>query len=171
MATDYVTVASVRLQIKDGHPTCDHLRTEIRYVWRGNAKHFVRQCMTCGIEVAGIKKGGSEMRHMAEVLAKDESLHNAWQQAITEYWDNYHAGQQRERQEDYDDYVSPYNEEWQYKRQLVFRRDKHVCQICGGYGNTVHHLTYDHFKNEFLFELVCLCQPCHEQYYKKTVVR
>ncbi len=53
---------------------------------------------------------------------------------------------------------------WLEKRSAVIKRAGHHCEGCGVYlgeKGQVHHLTYDHWKQEFLFELVYLCADCH----------
>lgn len=63
--------------------------------------------------------------------------------------------------ENYKDYLrSP---EWRRKRKLVLKRDLYICQACLVNSATeVHHITYEHVFNEFLFELVSVCRHCHE---------
>lgn len=53
--------------------------------------------------------------------------------------------------------------EWKNKRKLVLCRDDNTCQICGikEVIFDVHHLSYDRFGNEYLFDLVTLCKNCH----------
>jgi len=63
----------------------------------------------------------------------------------------------------YDRYMN--SPEWQVKRRRVIARDHGQCQICDVIGNHVHHLTYVHLENEYLFELVLLCRGCHKEHY------
>lgn len=59
------------------------------------------------------------------------------------------------------------SKEWAEKRNLVLKRDNNICQACLIASATdVHHLTYLHFKNEFLFELISVCKKCHEEIHK-----
>jgi hypothetical protein len=60
---------------------------------------------------------------------------------------------------DYYDYIN--SDQWKEKRLQALERDKYSCQICKGNATEVHHLTYAHFKNEYLFELISLCNKCH----------
>lgn len=54
--------------------------------------------------------------------------------------------------------------EWKAKRELVIKRCGGVCEGCGLQPVTeVHHSTYRHFGDEFLFELRGLCQGCHDR--------
>ncbi len=57
--------------------------------------------------------------------------------------------------------------EWRYKRDLVLKRDKYLCQDClTNPATQVHHKTYrntDFTGMEPAFDLVSLCRPCHER--------
>ena len=54
--------------------------------------------------------------------------------------------------------------EWEIRRKLVLNRDKYICQSClSNKATQVHHLTYKHFKNEPLFDLISICEFCHLQ--------
>lgn len=54
--------------------------------------------------------------------------------------------------------------QWAAKRADVLSRDNYMCHGCGHREATqVHHLTYEHAGNEFLFELVSVCRTCHER--------
>jgi 5-methylcytosine-specific restriction endonuclease McrA len=53
---------------------------------------------------------------------------------------------------------------WRLKRKAVLDRCHYVCEGCGTQSAVeVHHLTYTHWKREFLFELVGLCAECHKR--------
>ncbi|MCF8414614.1 MAG: hypothetical protein K9G40_00115 [Crocinitomicaceae bacterium] len=68
---------------------------------------------------------------------------------------------------DYKDELQIYNDyldsaDWKAKRILVLKRDNYLCQSClVSKAKEVHHLTYKHFKNEPLFDLISVCRPCH----------
>lgn len=54
--------------------------------------------------------------------------------------------------------------EWKAKRAKVMKRCGGICEGCGDEPAVhAHHVTYDHFGNEFLFELLGLCEACHER--------
>lgn len=57
--------------------------------------------------------------------------------------------------------------EWEAKRRRVLERDKSLCQAglwgCDGTAQQVHHLTYRHWRNEPLFDLISVCRSCHEE--------
>lgn len=56
--------------------------------------------------------------------------------------------------------------EWFFKRGQVLNRDGYQCQArlqsCRGIATQAHHLTYKHWRNEPLFDLVAVCEACHE---------
>jgi 5-methylcytosine-specific restriction endonuclease McrA len=54
--------------------------------------------------------------------------------------------------------------DWQSVRQRVLRRAWVTCEGClEARATEVHHKTYAHVGDEFLFELVAICRPCHER--------
>lgn len=58
---------------------------------------------------------------------------------------------------------------WRELRVLVMRRSDDVCEGCGTrMADEVHHLSYDHLGDEFLFELVALCRTCHARWHGKV---
>jgi hypothetical protein len=66
----------------------------------------------------------------------------------------------------YQEYLK--SEKWKIKRNLVLQRDNYLCKGCGIVKATqVHHLTYENKYDEFLFQLISLCKPCHEKYHNK----
>lgn len=65
---------------------------------------------------------------------------------------------------DYKEYLN--SPQWAKIRNKVLQRDDFKCSICGSYrGLQVHHLNYNHFKNEenYLEDLMTLCNKCHEE--------
>jgi hypothetical protein len=55
------------------------------------------------------------------------------------------------------------SDEWQRKRELVFKRDNYICQAClTNKAVQVHHISYRHVFNEPLFELTSVCINCHD---------
>lgn len=54
--------------------------------------------------------------------------------------------------------------EWRAKRDAVLRRDGYMCQAClQNQAVQVHHKTYRHWGNEPLFDLVAVCEICHDE--------
>jgi hypothetical protein len=72
--------------------------------------------------------------------------------------------------EDYEIYIN--SEAWKEKRKQILFRDNYQCQICFSKATDVHHLTYYHFKNEYDFELISLCNKCHiNEYHTKAEIQ
>lgn len=62
----------------------------------------------------------------------------------------------------YADYLR--SAEWAARRDKVMERASHRCEGCRErLATDVHHLTYEHVTQEFLFELVALCAECHDR--------
>jgi hypothetical protein len=98
------------------------------------------------------------------------------EQARADYWERQHAQRRSEYDleraerraewwDRYDNYLC--SEEWARKRGLVLARDGNRCQArldgCSMFARQVHHLTYRHVFNEPLFDLVAVCESCHDQ--------
>lgn len=63
---------------------------------------------------------------------------------------------------EYSEYLK--SPKWRALRDLVLERDKGVCQACLiNKATQVHHLTYDNVYNEFAFQLVSVCEDCHNK--------
>ncbi len=57
---------------------------------------------------------------------------------------------------------------WRDKRSAVMERCGGLCEGCRKQGaQDVHHLSYRHFREEFLFELVGLCRDCHTRWHEQ----
>jgi hypothetical protein len=54
--------------------------------------------------------------------------------------------------------------QWWAKRIAVLKRAKGICEGClSASAEHVHHLSYDHWRDELLWELVAVCRACHER--------
>lgn len=149
---------------------CSHPRSEIRrrVLSNGVVTHW-RQCLVC-FQVVGtaIKRCDAP----ADAPPFDEMARKSyWDQQQQQFNERYQESARR-REEEQRQWWRRYNEylespEWHRKRELVFARDNRRCQArldgCSIYATQVHHLSYRHQFNEPLFELVAICQSCHEQ--------
>ncbi|HEY1721054.1 MAG TPA: hypothetical protein VGG27_07395 [Magnetospirillaceae bacterium] len=60
--------------------------------------------------------------------------------------------------------------EWKAKRQKVMECAGSLCEGCREQTATVvHHLTYEHWRNELLFELAALCEGCHARCHEEDM--
>jgi 5-methylcytosine-specific restriction endonuclease McrA len=66
---------------------------------------------------------------------------------------------------DYKEYIT--SATWKRRCEPVYKRADNKCEKCGMSKWTrklsVHHLNYDHFKNEPPEDLILLCDKCHEK--------
>lgn len=82
-------------------------------------------------------------------------------------WEQKRYQDERQREEQNEIWWQRYNvylqsPEWRKRRRLVFKRCGGFCEGCGLHPATqVHHLTYEHMGNEFLWELRGICSVCH----------
>lgn len=92
--------------------------------------------------------------------AKSNQARAEWEQRTAE------LAEQRERQNEewwarYAEYLQ--TDEWRERHDLVMRRCRGVCEGCGKAKATqVHHLTYKRVREEMLFDLVGVCDDCHD---------
>jgi hypothetical protein len=153
---------------------CQHPRSEVRRrVASNGVVAYWRQCLVCFQVV------GTAVKHCD--APKDAAPFD--EAARQRYWDQWHAqhdstfaelraAREAARQQSEAEWWERYNEylespEWRRKLALVLERDYRRCQArldgCSIYATQVHHLSYKHHFNEPLFELVAICQSCHEQ--------
>tara|TARA_B110001469_G_C9635563_1_gene318626 strand:- start:159 stop:761 length:603 start_codon:yes stop_codon:yes gene_type:complete len=149
---------------------CEHPEKEIR---RKADKHgkpmFFYQCLSCGCAAGRrIKK---------EDVHAPDSVEEFDPDCEKNAWNNYHQRFEKRRLEEtalierkwwesYNVYIN--SPEWGRLRQLVFRRADGVCEGClSAKATDCHHTTYDNIGQEFLFELLALCNECHTRYHAR----
>jgi hypothetical protein len=70
-------------------------------------------------------------------------------------------------QEVYNAYIQ--SDQWKKKRNLIWKRDKHACRLCGLKPILtelcVHHCTYERLMNEEENDLITLCRNCHKLFH------
>jgi hypothetical protein len=119
-------------------------------------------CPICGSWGAVPKKAVSEIEQLPWY---DEGIRD-------EYWKQRHERQldvlaekrvQRDAQffEEHSRYL--HSPAWLRRREMVLKRAGHTCEACLSRRATeVHHVTYEHWQNEPLFDLRAVCHSCHE---------
>jgi hypothetical protein len=119
---------------------CGYMLSE--YVRGGE---FVGENDGCGLTCVGcIKVMGRHERYEAERREFEEER----------------AKRSRLQEKAYDLYMS--SPEWTDKRKAVLRRAHGICEGCGRRpAIQAHHLTYQRFGREMLFDLVAVCLECH----------
>lgn len=141
---------------------CSNHNFEIVKKHKANDTYFlVKQCMTCGEAInSSIKFSLVENHNILKWYSEELNA---------KYYENrrnsFLTNREKEKQEWFKSYAIYLNSiEWKQKRLKVLERDRFTCQGClTNRANEVHHLTYKHVYNEFLFELISLCKPCHDK--------
>lgn len=151
---------------------CDHSESRLtrRQVGRGGVQH-VMQCTRCGKAVSNPISGAAarQMSAGAPIPAFDTDLMNRWERDHTQAYeqaDRRYAQRQAGRQTDFWKWYKAYlqSPEWAARRRKVMARAGGVCEGCGDHRAVhVHHTTYQHVGQEFLFELLALCEACHDR--------
>jgi 5-methylcytosine-specific restriction endonuclease McrA len=144
--------------------TCNHSRKELRErVVKGGAKQYVHQCIRFGDATT------SPIKREAAIELNGGSVPPAFQEHIKDEWiKNSRESADRIANVDESAYWAAYekylvSEGWSIKRSKVLKRAKGICEGClENRATQVHHLTYAHVGNEFLFELVAICNECHK---------
>lgn len=147
--------------------TCDHLAPQpVRRRDRLGRFSYWHQCAECGRFVRALK--------LADVIAEAGSLEVAdADEDGPRRADQFEGDRARERleeekrlkREEWRDAASIYyvSDEWREKRDRVIRRAGGICEGCGiKDASQVHHVSYEHFGNEMLWELRAICRTCHE---------
>lgn len=146
--------------------TCAH--ETVRLTRRANVAgrvYAARQCVACGWFCGSAKL--AEAGDLARLPVFDEELQERGREAQRfAMHEEFQARRSEEREEwfrQHDDYLrSP---QWREKREAVLRRASCRCEArlsgCRSTANEVHHLSYRHWRNEPLFELVAICGACH----------
>lgn len=135
---------------------CTHDNTELRRRRLSNGSvSLVSQCLTCGSSVG---QPVAHHRVTARLFDWDDDLKDRWSAARSGTREQRRAAARLAYQE----YLK--SDEWAERRTLVLLRAAGKCEGCGQAGATqVHHLTYAHVFEEFLFELIAVCRGCHER--------
>jgi 5-methylcytosine-specific restriction endonuclease McrA len=148
---------------------CAHPTKEIRRrTIKGGAIAYVMQCLECGA-TTGNAISKSAIPDIENVKDVDPDMPNQWQakrQARRHAIEQKHLLIQEKHGTEwwqrYTEYLK--TSEWQTRRKLVMERANGLCEGCRSRPAVqVHHLTYEHVCEEFLWELVAICEPCHKR--------
>lgn len=151
---------------------CQHLDHVEPRVWTiaGGGIQVAMQCLTCGHRVGSALS--QKQYDPAQLPPADIALRDAYDAQRSSNAEEFRLELSRaldrerfERRADYEAYIA--SPEWQSKRSAVLSRDGSRCQAqmfgCTRYATDVHHLSYEHFRNEPLFDLIAVCRMCHNQ--------
>lgn len=155
-------------EIKDRLACCKNPSLIPKRLIISNGSYQVRnQCNNCGYvspqSLGGftqIQKDTLPLINVDSREVRQEKIFSFRQATYKKVSDLKEQKRQLEIKEYRDNYLQ--SPEWKEKRLLVLQRDNWICQACRiAKATDVHHLTYDHIRNEPLFELVAVCRRCH----------
>ncbi|MFA6176600.1 MAG: hypothetical protein WC765_08490 [Phycisphaerae bacterium] len=148
---------------------CKHPTTELRKHIEGSILQIKAQCQTCGTAVGKTRKKSEFTSQQIDSLPNyDTELKDAYWKARNAHYDSIRDMSESERVAEWRKQYAIYlgSQERKDKRKKVIARAEYVCEGCQADDATeVHHITYEHVGDEFLFELVALCSACHERYH------
>ena len=124
-------------------------------------KQFKYQCIKCG-------KVSSPISHTKLTDLEKNQAVEVDKGIADRYWAARKVVSELKREHDTGAWFCKHNAylrspEWAERRQKVLRRD-YICQAClQNPATQAHHLTYDHWGHEPLYDLVAVCKPCHDE--------
>jgi 5-methylcytosine-specific restriction endonuclease McrA len=153
---------------------CAHPRTELRRRVISNGQiRYGLQCLRCGDTVQAVPR--ANVQNVNQVPDYNPRIREAYREMrdrrLSEIREKYSRLQEAQR----DQWWAWYNQylkspEWRQRRHLVMARAKGICEGCGiERAVHVHHLNYDRAGNEFLWDLVAVCNECHDRAHGRKV--
>lgn len=159
-----ITREAVTKIIKDPYH-CNHASIELRErTYSNQIAHYVDQCLRCGSQLQSHKRDS--------IIVAQAKLNDGIAKFDLDIADRFFSRGRQERKDqrdneraDWQAWYTEYleSEKWKSKRAEVMRRDKFTCQGCHGRATEVHHLTYANVGDELLFQLIALCEDCHQR--------
>ena len=157
---------------------CTHERKELRRGTNNGGHPVVRnQCLECGYRIGNAVKSPPNVEELAYFDDAMREAYDAKRTAEKEKFDQKYVEIQLRRwkgNETGGEYYTQARDaymnsaEWKARRRLVMERAQGLCEGCRRADATeVHHLSYEHLRHEFLFELVALCRDCHTRIHAK----
>jgi len=153
---------------------CSHPETKLcRSTMSDGREEIRKQCLECGelIGTAIAKKDAPQLLKPVDAGFRDERRKVKADERAKIYCK--HARLQKDEQDRFSEKYNAHLKSslWRAKRNKILNRAGGLCEGCREQAATqVHHLTYENLGNEFLFELVAICDGCHTRYHKKDLV-
>lgn len=151
----------------DRSRACEHRALEVRRaVVAGGQVQYRSQCVECGepvgTAIAHSKAPSNAPEFDHALLDQRRKAHEEQYEAIIQKHVRLQKAKESKFWKKYKVYLA--SPEWKSKRERVLKRANRLCEGClERQATQVHHLTYKHWSEEFLFELVAVCDPCHER--------
>lgn len=134
--------------------------------------HLKKQCFQCG-QLEGRYYAKKEVLNFNNLPDADlilaEKFENIDYEKVNNIYKRYEEKRKKiKKEKSLNEFLEQHTEylktiEWKKKRNLVLNRDNYICQSCLECEATqVHHKSYRYWKNEPLFELISVCDKCHD---------
>lgn len=128
----------------------------------GGSVQFAEQCLTCGRAVSNPLKQSNLPCPPDRIPLWDTGAEERYSATRLSAIEAEKAQHRAEFFAEHDSYLA--TPKWRGKRAAVMARAGGLCEGCRTHPATqVHHLTYEHWQDEFLWELVAICDGCHER--------
>ncbi len=146
---------------------CQHTQRALRRKTLSNgAIQYRRQCLNCGNGGLAVKHEIAEAEQRRDDIPPyDEAAEDEWYARQRLRADELRGERSEAWFAEHDAYL--HTSIWMRRRDYVIARDNNRCQAflpgCTRIAEQVHHLSYDHWKNEPLFDLISVCNFCHDE--------
>jgi hypothetical protein len=151
---------------------CEHDYSPCQWETSNGVKRAALWCSICGKkESNGIKK--VDYPNFNSLPVYDQTLQDETREYINRLgaWtqEKLKLAFEKRREKESQEWFIRHNlylktPEWKERRIAVLRRDGYICQAClKNPAAHVHHLNYDHWGHEPLFDLASICVQCHDK--------
>jgi hypothetical protein len=126
----------------------------------------------CGRFVAAIPGRSASARQATCRICLDAVMRRPENERRREEYEKLRIERETQRAEENEKWHSWYESylktpEWAHRQRKVLERSRGICEGClVNRATQVHHVTYAHVGEEFLWELRAICRPCHERLHR-----
>jgi 5-methylcytosine-specific restriction endonuclease McrA len=146
---------------------CRHPTTDLRRrILAGGQVAYYQQCLTCGVFPGNAVRKPDDADRISATDTALEDRYDAERKAARQEIEQRHARIQKRERANWWRWYNQYLESpaWKARRRAVMERAQGLCEGCRTQPAVhVHHQTYVHVGNELLWELVAVCNQCHER--------
>ena len=127
---------------------------------------YMRQCADCGAPMgSAIPHDDPSVLNAGDVPPWNDALQQNWTETSLTYDERQKEWEKKLWWDKYNAYLA--SPEWREKSLAVKARDP-ICQGCRKtFSEQAHHSTYRNVGEEFLFELIALCNRCHNRLHER----
>ncbi len=166
---------------------CTHKIKELKErTISGGSIQYIYQCTKCGRPQGGAIKRDKAFKLNSgnKPTSFNQELYESWESEQGKEFSALHEARETEQNKlanyfgveekrDKEKFFTFYKEhlktnKWQIIREKVFKRANNICEGCLEEKATqVHHLDYRNVGDELLFQLVAICDNCHDKCHPK----